>query len=214
MLTIVRHGRTPANASGELLGRRDQPLDDLGRVQALEIGTALHDVERIISSPLTRCVETAQAIRDCGHDDVGIEVDERFIEIDYGTLEGAPVGDIPAGTWARWRSDPSWSPGGAESLDEVSIRVAAALDALRDSGAAVQSVVIVSHVSPIKAAIGWALGMGPDIAWRCHVAQASIHRILIEGDLPRLLEFQTIRRRRDTIDVAFQENVLCYSPIG
>jgi len=120
---------------------------------------------------------------------VEVEIDERFIEIDYGTLEGVPVGQVPADTWVRWRSEPDWSPGGAESLADVSYRVASALDDLTKTIETDAPVVIVTHVSPIKAAVGWALGMGPEIAWRCHVAQASIHRVDNTGGLPRLLEF-------------------------
>ena len=62
MLILVRHGRTAANASGELLGRRDPALDEEGRSQALAIGRALDHVDRVVSSPLRRCRETAEAI--------------------------------------------------------------------------------------------------------------------------------------------------------
>ena len=62
MLIVVRHGRTPANAAGQLLGRRDPELDDVGRAQAAAIGAALTGDYRIISSPLQRCQQTASAI--------------------------------------------------------------------------------------------------------------------------------------------------------
>lgn len=192
MLILVRHGRTAANAAGELLGRRDPSLDDTGRHQALRISRALPEVTRIISSPLTRCTETALEIQSRCRLKVAIEIDERFVEIDYGTLEGMPADRVPVDTWARWQSDPAWSPGGAESLADVSYRVARALDEIRgmaDEADEADTTVIVTHVSPIKAAVGWALGMGPEIAWRCHVAQASIHRINIAGGRPKLIEF-------------------------
>jgi len=189
VLIIVRHGRTAANAAGELLGRRDPPLDEVGRRQAARIAETLPAAARIISSPLLRCMETAREIQATCESGIGIEIDERFVEIDYGTLEGRPVGQIPVDTWAHWQSDPAWSPGGAESLADVSSRVAAALDGILETVDPGGPIVIVTHVSPIKAAIGWALGMGPEIAWRCHVAQASIHRIDITGGRPQLLEF-------------------------
>jgi len=188
-MILVRHGRTAANAAGELLGRRDPPLDEVGRQQAARIAESIPAASRIISSPLRRCVETAREIQAKCESGIGIETDERFVEIDYGTLEGMSVGQIPDVTWARWQSDPAWSPGGAESLADVSSRVAAALDDVRGSAAGGTPIVIVTHVSPIKAAIGWALGTGPEIFWRCHVSQASIHRIDAGSGRPRMLEF-------------------------
>lgn len=71
MLIIARHGRTPANAAGELLGRRDPELDDLGRDQAVAIAMAVPSGARVISSPLLRCRQTADAI------DVEHETDRR-----------------------------------------------------------------------------------------------------------------------------------------
>ena len=59
MLIVARHGRTAANAAGELLGRRDPALDDVGRAQAAAIATVVPAGARVISSPLTRCVQTA-----------------------------------------------------------------------------------------------------------------------------------------------------------
>jgi broad specificity phosphatase PhoE len=52
-------------------------------------------------------------------------------------------------------------------------------------------VVVVSHVSPIKAAAAWALGVGDEVAWRMYVAQASITRIGVggPGGLPSLRSF-------------------------
>jgi len=106
MLILARHGRTAANAAGELLGRRNPPLDSVGRDQAARIATVLPPVHRIISSPLLRCMETALAIQSEGDSSIEIEIDQRFVEIDYGTLEGLPVSQVPADTWVRWRSEP------------------------------------------------------------------------------------------------------------
>ena len=97
MLIVVRHGRTPANAAGQLLGRRDPELDELGRAQAAAVGIAIPTAARVISSPLTRCRQTAEAIG------TSVEIDERLIEVDYGDFEGLAIGDVPAATWAAWR---------------------------------------------------------------------------------------------------------------
>ena len=61
MLILVRHGRTEANAGGLLQGRLDLPLDDLGRAQAAAAGKALTGASRVVSSPLLRTRQTAEA---------------------------------------------------------------------------------------------------------------------------------------------------------
>ncbi len=190
MLIIARHGRTPANASGELLGRRDPGLDELGERQAAAIGRALAGADRVVSSPLQRCRQTAAAIGG------PVEIDDRFIELDYGELEGTPVADVPAATWAAWRADTAWQPAGGESLERLAVRVWAALDDLIDE-AAERDVVVVSHVSPIKAALAWALGVGVETQWRSFVAQASISHIATRGGVPSLHSFNEVHHLGD-----------------
>lgn len=173
MLIVVRHGRTPANASGLLLGRRLDPgLDDLGRRQVDALAQALPAPDRVISSPLLRTRETAAAF---GHP---VELDDRWIELDYGTLDGTPLRDVPVEVWAAWRADPDLAPGGGESLAVLGERVRSACDELADE-AAERDVLVVTHVSPVKAALAWALGVGDEVAWRAFVAPASITRIAI-----------------------------------
>ena len=182
MLIVVRHGRTPANAAGQLLGRRDPELDELGRAQAAAVGIAIPTAARVISSPLTRCRQTAEAIS------TSVEIDERLIEVDYGDFEGLAIGDVPAATWAAWRADTAWSPPGGESHDDLAARVWPLLDEVRDE-AAKHDIVLVSHVSPIKACLAWGLGVSIDIAWRAFVQQASILRIATNGPAPSLHSF-------------------------
>jgi broad specificity phosphatase PhoE len=177
MLLIVRHGRTDHNASGLLLGRIDPPLDDLGRRQASALAASVGPVDRVISSPLRRARETASAF---GIDPI---IDERWIELDYGEYDGTPLGAVPSETWSAWRTDADFAPPGGESLRALGVRVAAALDDLvADGTVADRTTVIVTHVSPIKAAVCWALGVDDLVAWRLWVAPASITRI---GTTPR-----------------------------
>jgi len=185
MLIIARHGRTAANASGELLGRRDPGLDPLGETQAAAIGAALRDADRVISSPLRRCQETAAAIG------VAVQTDDRFIELDYGALEGTPVAEVAAETWAAWRADTAWRPAGGESLEDLAARVWPALEELLDE-AAHRDIVVVSHVSPIKATIAWALGADIATQWRCFVQQASISRVASRAGVPALHSFNEV----------------------
>jgi broad specificity phosphatase PhoE len=180
VLVIVRHGRTAANAAGLLLGRHDPPLDEVGLTQAAAIGRALGPVDHVVCSPLGRCRETAARI-----DAPEVHVDDRWIELDYGEFDGRPFADLPPGTWERWRSDVTFTPPGGESLVALGERVRTALDELSPM-ACEGTVVVVTHVSPIKAAVAWALGVGEEVAWRTHVTPASITRIRV-GDGPPVL---------------------------
>lgn len=183
-LYVIRHGRTEANASGLLLGRADPSLDEVGRLQALKLAAALPPDPRVVSSPLARCVETAMAIVD------EPELDDRLLELDYGELDLRPLRDIPAETWARWRADPAFRPPGGETLEELAERVGSALDEV-SADAAGGDVVVVTHVSPIKAALAWALGVGIEVSWRSFVAQASMTRIRVTERGPSLVTFNS-----------------------
>ena len=179
MIVVVRHGRTAANAGGLLLGRADPPLDAEGDRQAAALGAACADLDlaRVVTSPLGRCRATAGAIA-AAAGGVPVAVDERWIELDYGELDGVPFADLPAELWSAWRADIEWCPPGGESLAALGRRVRAGADALADE-ARDRDVVVVSHVSPIKAAVSYVLGAGPETAWRSHLDPASISRITI-----------------------------------
>lgn len=183
-LVVVRHGRTAANAQGLLLGRLDVELDALGRAQAHALADAVRassaPIVAVVSSPLRRAVETAEALG------LPVVIDERFIEVDYGALDGTPVADVAAETWQEWRADPHFCPPGGESLHDVDVRVAeGCAHWARRAGDG--CVVIATHVSPLKAAVGWALGA--DVAWSSHVDPASITRLDVSGATARLRSF-------------------------
>lgn len=189
MLILVRHGRTAANASGLLLGRLDVALDEVGAQQAALLARALGSVARVVTSPLERARATATAV---AHEaDVTVEVDERWIELDYGELDGTPLPDVPAELWASWRRDLGYVPAGGESLAALGERVRSALDDLV-ADAADRDVVVVSHVSPIKAAAAWALGVGDEITWRLFLAPASITRVSLRGAVPVLQTWNSV----------------------
>ena len=83
------------------------------------------------------------------------------------------AGRLPAGIWARWRSDLDFAPPGGESLHALGSACVAFLDELT-AHPTDETVVVVSHVSPIKAAVAWALGVGDEVTWRLFVRPASI----------------------------------------
>ena len=113
MLLIVRHGRTVANAEGLLQGRVDNPLDAEGLRQAKQIRIALGPIDVVVSSPLQRALQTAKPLG------LPCRVDERWIELDYGAWDEKPIGEITKEEWIRWRSDPTFTPPGGESLEEI-----------------------------------------------------------------------------------------------
>ena len=190
LLTLVRHGRTVANASNLLQGHVNHELDAVGREQAAGLAPALlriAPVTRIVASPLLRAQQTAQAIADgVGHG--AIDVDQRWIELDYGDYDGRPLADVPAATWDEWRSNVHFRPPGGESMAELDERVRAALADLCASTSG-GHVVVVSHVSPIKAAVAWALGVDISVSWRTALDRASMSTLRLDARRPALKTF-------------------------
>jgi broad specificity phosphatase PhoE len=189
VLVLVRHGQTDANRRGLLLGRADPPLCDEGREQAEALARAVPASDRLISSPLLRARETAGVL--AAASGTVVELDPRWVELDYGELDGRPPSALDADGWRAWRDDPTHVPAGGESLAALGARVRAACRDL--AGAAADGdVVVVSHVSPIKAAVAWALGVGDEVAWRMWVADAAVCRIDTAGPAPRLVAFNDV----------------------
>ncbi len=190
MLVLVRHGETEANAAGLLLVRAESPLTDRGRAQAAALRPLLGPApSRLVTSPLARARETAEALGLA----VAAEVDDRWIEVDYGEYDRQALGALPGEVWRRWRRDPDFRPPGGESLAEVGIRVRLACEELFASagtGARAEGdVIVVSHVSPIKAAVAWALGADDGVAWRLQLSTASVTVIGWGADAPVLQRY-------------------------
>lgn len=188
MIVLLRHGQTEANAAGLLQGRVDLPLTELGRRQAEAAVAVVPEGARIVCSPLRRAVETAHVI--AAPRSVPVEVDERWTELDYGIYDGRPFGEVPGEVWDRWRSDPDFTPPGGESLRACGQRVREACGELASGGAGSQAdVVVVSHVSPIKAGVAWALGVGDTTAWRMFLDVAAVTRLAVSPRGPSLHSF-------------------------
>ncbi|MDQ6782669.1 MAG: histidine phosphatase family protein [Actinomycetota bacterium] len=190
MLFLVRHGRTAHNATHRLLGRLDLPLDELGQRQAQALGTIddLSHAARVISSPLARARQTAKRLGP------PLTIDDRWVEMDYGIYDGLPLAEVPTEIWDRWLSDPAWRPEGGESHLDLDRRVRAACQDLY-AEALDGDVVVVSHVSPIKAAVAWALGVGVEASWRMRLDTAAICRIGPGPSGPSLLTFNETGHR-------------------
>ncbi len=190
MLYIVRHGRTRENALGLLLGHSDPSLDELGLRQAATTAATIGGIRRVVSSPLRRARETADAFG------VPVRIDERWIELDYGEFDGWSRTEVPVDTWTSWRSDLDWAPAGGESLRELGERVRSGCLELAEEARS-ENIVVVTHVSPIKAAFAWALGVGDEVGWRCFVATGSVTRIGTTESDPILLGFNDVTHLQD-----------------
>lgn len=189
MLILLRHGESEYNAARRLVGRSDPALTELGSRQAEAAGRLLAAERagrggplRVVTSPLRRARATAELVA-FSLDVEEVEIEESLIELDYGELEGLRSDEVAPADWAAWRSDPAWRPPGGETLAEVQARLGAWCDLVAGE-AAEGDLVAVSHVSPIKAAAAWALGAGPELAWRLSLGVATITRV---GTKPPLL---------------------------
>jgi broad specificity phosphatase PhoE len=198
MLILIRHGESVANAQGLLIGRTDAPLTEKGRLQAGAVSQLLRSpVTALRTSPLRRARDTAALLGLA----LPAEVDERWIEVDYGAYECQPLRDVPADVWREWRSSPDFRPPGGETLAEVDARITAACGELfAHAGVGARAtdgdVVVVSHVTPIKTAVAWALGQGASLSWRLHLQTASVTRIGWGNDVPVLHGFNEVAADR------------------
>ena len=188
VLILVRHARTALNAQGRLQGRTDAPLDDEGKRQAIALAERLELTRptRILTSPLMRAQMTAGAIAE--RHGLTPETDADWIELDYGELEGVPIGDVDSSVWRSWRDDPEFAPVGGESFAHLDRRVHDACRRLA-STAGDDDVIVVSHVSPIKSAVAWSIGASTSIVHRMRLGQAAISRIDLSGASPVLVTF-------------------------
>lgn len=191
LLTLVRHGQTAANAQNLLQGHINHPLDVVGLAQVSLLGGALQKiapVSRVVASPLLRAQQTAQAITQGLSQHIEVETDPRWIELNYGDFDGQPVSSVSPEQWATWRTDEHFRPPQGETLAELSVRVHEAIDALlADSVSA--HIVVVSHVSPIKAAVAWTLGVGVEVSWRTALDRASMTTVRLDAKHPALKTF-------------------------
>jgi broad specificity phosphatase PhoE len=193
MIILIRHGQTTTNADGLLVGRSDPHLTALGERQARALVPYLEGVEEVWVSPLSRARETAAVALP----DFEAAVVESFIEVDYGDLDGQPVSAISPEAWYGFQHDHDLTFGGGESLASVDRRVHAQLESLLGEPESLlhssrRHLAIVSHVSPIKSAVVWALGVSPSTAWRTRLENGSVTTIGTRGATPQLVRFNMV----------------------
>jgi ribonuclease H / adenosylcobalamin/alpha-ribazole phosphatase len=176
-LLLLRHGQTELSAQRRYSGRGNPALTDAGREQA---GAAARYVAQrggiaaVVSSPLQRAYDTAAAAaKALGLD---VTVDDDLIETDFGAWEGltfAEAAERDPELHRRWLRDTSTTPPGGESFDGVLDRVLRVRERLIEAHRGA-TVLVVSHVTPIKMLLRLALDAGPGILYRLHLDLASL----------------------------------------
>ncbi|GLY01679.1 bifunctional RNase H/acid phosphatase [Actinoplanes sp. NBRC 101535] len=178
-IILVRHGSTPLTSAGRYSGRGDVPLTDEGEAQAMaaagRVAGICRDVTAVLSSPLQRCTRTAELISA----EVGglpVTVMDDLIECDFGAWEARTFAEVQEG-WpdemAAWMASTSVAPPGGESFQAVAKRVRGVLATVLSTYPG-KTVVIVSHVSPIKLILRDALAAGDAFLHRLYLDAAGV----------------------------------------
>jgi ribonuclease H / adenosylcobalamin/alpha-ribazole phosphatase len=176
-LLLLRHGQTELSVQRRYSGRGNPALTELGRRQAEAAARYLAQrggIAAVISSPLQRAYETAAAAAEA----LGLDVttDDDLIETDFGAWEGltfTEAAERDPEPHRRWLRDTSVEPPGGESFDDVMARVCRARERITEQYQGT-TVLVVSHVTPIKTLLRLALDAGPGILYRLHLDLASL----------------------------------------
>ncbi|WP_030617980.1 bifunctional RNase H/acid phosphatase [Streptomyces sclerotialus] len=185
---LLRHGETALTPEKRFSGSggSDPELSAAGRLQAREAAAALAvrgTVQAVVSSPLRRCRETAETIADrLGLD---VRVEDGLRETDFGAWEGLTFSEVrerhPADLNAWLASDKAEPTGGGESFAAVARRVELTRDKLRARYAG-KTVLLVTHVTPVKTLVRLALGAPPEALFRMELSAASLSAIAYYAD--------------------------------
>jgi broad specificity phosphatase PhoE len=190
ILTLIRHGETPANIDGVWHGSTDSPLTDRGRQQALRVAEYVAerhgDASALYASDLQRARETARAIETA----VGLplRLDPRLREYDLGRWEGKTYRELHAEhrLWHHMKSDPEFAPHGGESPRAVTERVSGALRAIASAHPG-ERVLVVAHGGVLAMVLGTLLD-GSYGDWRRVMDNCAVSELAIDP-APELLSF-------------------------
>ncbi|MEV2208712.1 bifunctional RNase H/acid phosphatase, partial [Streptomyces sp. NPDC047970] len=185
---LLRHGETALTPQKRFSGSGggDPELSEAGRRQAEAAAAALAargTVQAVVSSPLRRCRETAGTV--AARLGLPVEVDEGLRETDFGAWEGLTFAEVrerhPQDLDAWLASTKAAPTGGGESFAAVARRVAAARDRLLAAHQG-RTVLLVTHVTPIKTLARLALGAPPESLFRMELSAASLSALAYYAD--------------------------------
>ncbi|MFE9438034.1 bifunctional RNase H/acid phosphatase [Streptomyces sp. NPDC006602] len=185
---LLRHGETPLTPQKRFSGSggSDPSLSDVGREQAERVAAALArrgTIQDIVVSPLTRTRETAAAV--AARLGLEVTVEDGLRETDFGAWEGLTFGEVRErfpDDLTKWLADPEAEPtGGGESFAATATRIAATRDKLVAAYAG-RTVLLVTHVTPIKTFVRLALGAPPESLFRMELSAASLSAVAYYAD--------------------------------
>ncbi|MFC7863872.1 bifunctional RNase H/acid phosphatase [Streptomyces murinus] len=187
-LVLLRHGETPLTPQKRFSGSggTNPPLSAAGRDQAHRVAEALArrgTVQTVLASPLTRTRETAEIV--AARLGLDVVVEDGLRETDFGAWEGLTFGEVRdryPDDLNAWLADPAARPtGGGESFAEVAARIAVTKDELVTAHAG-RTVLLVTHVTPIKTLVRLALGAPPESLFRMELSAASLSAVAYYAD--------------------------------
>jgi probable phosphoglycerate mutase len=187
---LLRHGQTPLSAERRFAGTGDIELTEAGVAQAKLAGERLAargGIDVIVTSPLRRARQTAAEV--AAATGANVVIDEGFRETDFGAWEGLTFAEARQrwpGEVAAWLADPAAAPPGGESFAAVGTRVTAALARLLAAYER-QTVLVVSHVTPIKTLLTTALLAPPAAMYRMHLDVGALSEIDWYADGPAMV---------------------------
>ncbi|MEU4049879.1 bifunctional RNase H/acid phosphatase [Streptomyces olivaceus] len=185
---LLRHGETPLTPQKRFSGSggSDPSLSPVGREQAEKVAASLArrgTVEAIVASPLARTRETAGIV--AARLGLEVAVEEGLRETDFGAWEGLTFGEVRErypDDLDAWLASPDAEPtGGGESFATTGARIAATRDKLVAAHAG-RTVLLVSHVTPIKTFLRLALGAPPESLFRMELSAASLSAVAYYAD--------------------------------
>lgn len=185
---LLRHGETALTPEKRFSGSggSDPELSEAGRRQAAAVAEALAargTIQHIVCSPLTRCRQTADAV--AARLGLDVVIEQGLRETDFGAWEGLTFAEVRARypeDMDAWLASPTAAPtGGGESFASVTRRVAAARDRLAAAHAG-RTVLVVSHVTPIKTLVRLALGAPPPSLFKFDLSAASLSAVAYYAD--------------------------------
>ena len=186
---LVRHGQTEHSAQKRYSGSSDPALTELGEKQAAAVAQAVArfgQIDAIVASPATRTQQTAKACAEAlGIDAAEIETVDGFREMDFGVFEGL-TRDEAQGKYGEefgaWEASISKAPPEGESVSAAHRRVTRARLKLQDAHEG-QTVLVVTHMTPIKSVMRQALASGPETFKHMFLDLASISVVEFYGEL-------------------------------
>ncbi|MEU6065831.1 bifunctional RNase H/acid phosphatase [Streptomyces sp. NPDC047082] len=185
---LLRHGETPLTPQKRFSGSggTDPSLSDVGREQAERVGAALArrgTIQAIVASPLARTRETAGIV--AARLGLDVAIDDGLRETDFGAWEGLTFGEVRErhpDDLNAWLADPEARPtGDGESFAATATRIAATRDKLVAAYAG-RTVLLVTHVTPIKTFVRLALGAPPESLFRMELSAASLSAVAYYAD--------------------------------